>query len=159
MTERMNGKDQPGEAPPPPPDEECYPTRRPIGRPRGARNKKRAATIDLIEREADPVSAMISIANGKKLLAADKVGDRHAKWANPTLEMRIDAIKWLGERVSPRLKAVEIGVTRRIEDMSDDELRALLGPEGAAQLEAEALAERASPQTPQMASRDWTPDK
>lgn len=74
------------------------------GRKAGTPNKATVATRDRIEAEGDPVGLMLDIANGKPIKAAPLPGADTGVSMVPTVDQRLNAAKWLGERSTPAPK-------------------------------------------------------
>lgn len=73
------------------------------GRTAGTPNRGSVLTRERIESLADPVSIMAGVANGEMIDAApdkDMPGVEPLKVA-PTLDQRLMAVRWLGDRVAP----------------------------------------------------------
>ena len=77
------------------------------GRKTGTPNKDRAATIDRIMREADPILFLCKVARGDRMSAAAKPGASGKSWWVPTGDQRISAAQTLARKVLPDMKAVE----------------------------------------------------
>ena len=79
------------------------------GRRKGIPNKVNAVTRDRIQAEADPVGLMIAIAKGEPVAAAvSKDMADLAVMQVPTLDQRLQAIRWLGDRVIPPVKSLPL---------------------------------------------------
>lgn len=76
------------------------------GRKKGTPNKGTAAIRERIESKADPVGFMISVMTGKEMDGTDDNGK--AIKIKPALSQRLHAAQWLGDKIAPSLKAVEI---------------------------------------------------
>lgn len=74
------------------------------GRKPGVPNKATIATRERIEREGDPVGLMLDIANGKLIKAAPIPGADAGVDMVPTIDQRLSAAKWLGDRATPAPK-------------------------------------------------------
>ncbi len=77
------------------------------GRKPGTCNKDRAATIEKIMREADPILFLCKVARGDRMEAAEKPGDKKRTWWIPTGDQRITAAQALARKVMPDMKAIE----------------------------------------------------
>ena len=82
------------------------------GRKKGIPNKISVATRERIQREADPIGFLIDVANGKAIKAAFPSKDDGTKTGTvqiyPTLDQRIEAAQYLGKKLMPDLKAIEM---------------------------------------------------
>ena len=78
------------------------------GRAKGTPNRDRAATIDKIMREADPLLYLCKIARGDRLEAGDGPDAKKKTWWFPTGDQRISALQTLARKVLPDMKAVEV---------------------------------------------------
>ena len=78
------------------------------GRQKGTPNRDRAATIEKIMREADPLLYLCKIARGDRLEAGDGSHAKKKTWWFPTGDQRISALQTLARKVLPDMKAVEI---------------------------------------------------
>jgi len=78
------------------------------GRPKGSKNRDRVATIERIQKEADPLGFWIRVAKGRAVqVQAGRPG--HPKVMHqPTSEQVLVAQEKLLARVMPALKAVEM---------------------------------------------------
>lgn len=81
------------------------PRRKTGGRKAGTPNKVNAATRDRIEAEGDPVGLLIAIAKGDPLKAAPVKDAADAVETYPTTDQRLNAARWLGERLVPPAKS------------------------------------------------------
>ena len=77
------------------------------GRKPGTCNKDRAATIEKIMREADPLLFLCKVARGDRMSAAGEPGESKKTWWIPTGDQRISAAQTLARKVLPDMKAVE----------------------------------------------------
>ncbi len=77
------------------------------GRKRGTPNKDRAATIEKIMRQADPLDFLCKVCNGDRMSAASEPGAKSKTWWYPTGDQRISAAQTLARKVLPDMKAVE----------------------------------------------------
>lgn len=77
------------------------------GRKRGTPNRDRAATIEKIMREADPLLYLCKIARGDRLEAGDGPNAKKKAWWYPTGDQRISALQTLARKVLPDMKAIE----------------------------------------------------
>jgi hypothetical protein len=80
---------------------------RPRGRPKGATNKNRVATIERIMRESDPIGFLMKIQRGGKIKAAPESGAQTREWIYPTIDQRQDAAQTLARKILPDLRATE----------------------------------------------------
>ena len=78
------------------------------GRQRGTPNRDRAATIEKIMREADPLLFLCKVARGDRMEAGGEPGASKKSWWIPTGDQRISAAQTLARKVLPDMKAVEI---------------------------------------------------
>jgi hypothetical protein len=74
------------------------------GRKAGTPNRVTMATRERIEKEADPVGFMVRVAKGEIIDAALLPGAADAAQSVPTIDQRMNAAKWLGERSTPAPK-------------------------------------------------------
>ena len=77
------------------------------GRKPGTPNRDRAATIEKIMREADPLLFLCKVARGDRMSAAAEPGVRKKTWWIPTGDQRISAAQTLARKVLPDMKATE----------------------------------------------------
>ena len=77
------------------------------GRQKGTCNKDRAATVEKIMREADPLLFLCKVCRGDRMEAAAKPGDKKRTWWVPTGDQRISAAQTLARKVMPDQKAIE----------------------------------------------------
>ena len=77
------------------------------GRRKGTPNRDRAATIEKIMREADPLLYLCKIARGDRLEAGDGPNATKKTWWFPTGDQRISALQTLARKVLPDMKAIE----------------------------------------------------
>ena len=77
------------------------------GRKKGTCNKDRAATVERIMREADPLLFLCKISRGDRIPAAAAVGDKKRRWIFPTIDQRITAAQTLARKIMPDMKAIE----------------------------------------------------
>ncbi len=77
------------------------------GRAKGTPNRDRAATIEKIMREADPLLFLCQVARGDRLSAASEPGAKKMSWWVPTGDQRITAAQTLARKVLPDMKSVE----------------------------------------------------
>ena len=101
------------------PPQEPAPLKRPPGRPKGLGkvvgsgrkkgtcNKDRTATIERIQKEADPLGFLCKVCRGLRMQAALKPGAKKRTWWYPTGDQRITAAQTLCRKVLPDLKAIE----------------------------------------------------
>ena len=97
------------------------PKKRPPGRPRGlgkvpgsgrqkgTPNRDRSATIERIQKEADPLLFLCKVCRGDRMEAAPEPGSKKRGWWYPTGDQRISAAQTLSRKVLPDMKAVELG--------------------------------------------------
>ena len=77
---------------------------KPGGRKKGTPNGKTILTAEHINRAADPLGLLCSIARGARI-SASKNGKR--AWVYPSLDQRITAATTLARKVLPDVKAIE----------------------------------------------------
>ena len=77
------------------------------GRAKGTPNKDRAATVDRIMREADPILFLCKVCRGDRLEAALEPGAKKREWWYPTGDQRLTAAQTLARKVLPDMKAIE----------------------------------------------------
>ena len=77
------------------------------GRAKGTPNKDRAATVERIMREADPIGFLAKVTRGDRMEAAPEPGAKKRSWWYPTGDQRISAAQTLAKKVLPDLKAIE----------------------------------------------------
>ncbi len=77
------------------------------GRARGTPNKDRAATVERIMREADPLGFLAKVCRGDRMEAALEPGAKKKTWWFPTGDQRIVAAQTLARKVMPDMKAIE----------------------------------------------------
>ena len=77
------------------------------GRKKGTCNKDRAATVERIMREADPLAFLCKVCRGDRMAAASEPGAKKRTWWVPTGDQRIQAAMALARKVMPDVKAVE----------------------------------------------------
>ena len=86
---------------------------RPPGQPRtggrkpGTPNKDRAATIERIMREADPIGFLCKVVRGDRMTDGPEPGSRKRSWWYPSGDQRITAAQTLAKKCLPDMKAVE----------------------------------------------------
>ncbi len=78
------------------------------GRARGTPNRDRAATVERIMKEADPIGFLCKVSRGVRMSAALAPGDTKKTWWMPTGDQRISAAQTLCRKVLPDMKAVEV---------------------------------------------------
>ncbi len=78
------------------------------GRRKGTCNKDRSATIERIQKMADPLAFLCKVCRGDRMAAADETGAKKRTWWYPTGDQRIQAGMALARKVMPDQKAVEI---------------------------------------------------
>jgi hypothetical protein len=77
------------------------------GRKPGTPNRDRAATIERIQNEADPLLFLCKVARGDRMSAAAEPGAQKKTWWVPTGDQRITAAQTLLRKILPDMKAVE----------------------------------------------------
>ena len=77
------------------------------GRKPGTCNKDRAATVERIMREADPLGFLCKVCKGHRLEAAPEPGAKKRSFWYPTGDQRINAAQTLARKVMPDQKAIE----------------------------------------------------
>ncbi len=77
------------------------------GRAKGTANKDRAATVERIMREADPLGFLAKVCRGDRMEAALEPGAKKKTWWFPTGDQRISAATTLARKVMPDIKSVE----------------------------------------------------
>ena len=77
------------------------------GRKKGTPNKDRAATIDRIMREADPIGFLAKVCKGTCLEAAAEPGAKKRTRWYPTGDQRLTAAQTLARKVLPDMRAIE----------------------------------------------------
>ena len=77
------------------------------GRKPGTPNRDRAATVERIMREADPLGFLCAVCKGNRLEAAPEPGAKKRTWWYPTGDQRINAAQTLARKVMPDQKAIE----------------------------------------------------
>ena len=77
------------------------------GRKRGTPNRDRSATIERIQREADPILFLCKVCRGDRMTAATSPGEGKKGWWVPTGDQRISAAQTLARKVLPDQKAIE----------------------------------------------------
>lgn len=77
------------------------------GRKKGTPNKNRWSTVERINRLADPIGMLCKLANGERMPAASKPGERKKQWWFPTPEQQINAWNTLARKTVPDQKAIE----------------------------------------------------
>lgn len=117
------------------------------GRQKGTCNKDRAATVEKIMREADPILFLCKVCRGDRMAAALEPGAKKSKHWYPTGDQRIQAGMALARKVMPDMKATELSskdgtvVVTRIERVIVDPVRV----EGGAVVEHEDAEDRPPP--------------
>ena len=77
------------------------------GRAPGTPNKDRTATIERIQKEADPILFLCKVCRGDRMEAALEPGaKKRAHWF-PTADQRITAAQTLARKIMPDQKAIE----------------------------------------------------
>ena len=79
------------------------------GRQKGTPNKDRAATVERIMREADPIGFLCKVARGDRMAAAIEPGAKKKSWWFPTGDQQISAAQTLLRKCLPDMKSVELG--------------------------------------------------
>lgn len=77
------------------------------GRQKGTPNKVHADLRKRIEEEGDPVGFMLAVARGEIEFDSRTVEGKPCK-IKPNSDQRINAAKWLGDKILPSLKAMEM---------------------------------------------------
>ena len=77
------------------------------GRKKGQPNKDRAATVERIMREADPIGFLCKVARGDRMSAGAEPNAKKKKWWFPSGDQRISAAVTLARKVLPDQKAIE----------------------------------------------------
>ena len=77
------------------------------GRKPGTPNKDRAATVERIMREADPLAFLCKVCRGDRMEAAPEAGAKKRTWWYPTGDQRLTAAQTLARKVMPDMKAIE----------------------------------------------------
>ena len=77
------------------------------GRKRGTPNRDRSATIERIQKEADPLGFLCAVVRGIRMEAALEPGAKKRSFWYPTGDQRISAAQTLSRKVLPDQKAVE----------------------------------------------------
>ena len=77
------------------------------GRKKGTCNKDRAATVERIQKEADPILFLCKVCRGDRMTAADETGAKKKSWWVPTGDQRISAAQTLARKIMPDMKAIE----------------------------------------------------
>lgn len=96
------------------------------GRKAGVPNKVNAATRARIEELSDPIAFLCSVARGDEIEAGD--GESVAKKkVRPTLDQRINASRWLADRLLPTAKTAMI----EVDLPASDDAEGVLGAVGA----------------------------
>ncbi len=78
------------------------------GRKPGTPNRDRAATIEKIMRQADPLEFLCKVCNGDRMEAASEPGAKKRTHWFPTGDQRITAAQTLARKVLPDMKATEL---------------------------------------------------
>lgn len=94
------------------------------GRKRGTPNRDRAATIERIMKESDPIGFLCQVARGVRMAAAEEAGNKKRGWIFPSLDQRISAAQTLCRKVLPDMKAIEhsgeqVRITKIIREIVD----------------------------------------
>ncbi len=77
------------------------------GRKKGTCNRDRAATIERIQREADPLGFLCKVCRGDRMSAAAEPGAKKKTWWFPTGDQQITAAQTLCKKILPDMKAIE----------------------------------------------------
>ncbi len=77
------------------------------GRQRGTCNKDRAATVERIMKEADPLLFLCKVCRGDRMQAALDPGAKKRTFWFPTGDQRITAAQTLARKVMPDMKSIE----------------------------------------------------
>ena len=77
------------------------------GRAKGTPNRDRAATIERIMREADPLGFFLKVARGDRMSEASEPESRKKTWWFPTWDKRMAAMQTLFRKAMPDMKAIE----------------------------------------------------
>ncbi len=77
------------------------------GRKRGTPNRDRSATIERIQKEADPILFLCKVCRGDRMEAAPEPGAKKKTWWYATGDQRISAAQTLARKILPDMKAVE----------------------------------------------------
>ena len=77
------------------------------GRKKGTPNRDRSATIERIQKEADPILFLCKVARGDRMSAAAEPGAKKKTWWVPTGDQRLSAAQTLARKIMPDMKAVE----------------------------------------------------
>ena len=77
------------------------------GRKKGTCNKDRSATIERIQREADPLGFLCAVVRGIRMEAALEPRAKKRSFWYPTGDQRITAAQTLCRKILPDIRAVE----------------------------------------------------
>ena len=77
------------------------------GRAKGTPNRDRSATIERIQKEADPILFLCKVCRGDRMEAAAVPGAKKRTHWFPTADQRITAAQTLARKIMPDQKAVE----------------------------------------------------
>ena len=77
------------------------------GRARGTPNRDRTATIEKIQKEADPILFLCKVCRGDRMEAAPEPGAKKRTHWFPTADQRIVAAQTLARKIMPDIKSVE----------------------------------------------------
>ena len=77
------------------------------GRRKGTCNKDRSATIERIQKMADPLAFLCKVCRGDRMAAALEPGAKKKSWWLPTGDQRITAAQTLARKVMPDMKSIE----------------------------------------------------
>ncbi len=78
------------------------------GRQRGTPNKDRSATVERIQKLADPIGFLCDVVRGVRMSGAAVPGDKAKTWWVPSGPERISAAQTLARKIMPDQKAVEV---------------------------------------------------
>jgi hypothetical protein len=95
------------------------------GRKRGVPNKTNAATRERIEELADPVAFLSAIMNGEAAKAAVTKDADIAMEILPTMDQRMNAAKWLLDRLIPAAKGRALALDLPLIETGEDVLKGL----------------------------------
>ena len=78
------------------------------GRKKGTCNKDRTATVERIQKLADPVGFLCDVVRGVRMAGAAEPGAKTKTWWYPDGPQRIAAAQTLARKIMPDMKAVEV---------------------------------------------------
>ncbi len=78
------------------------------GRKKGTCNKDRTATVERIQKLADPIGFLCDVVRGIRMSGAAIPGDQTKTWWVPSGPERISAAQTLARKIMPDQKAVEV---------------------------------------------------